>query len=194
MPGDSFPSMVFWYPIPRKCVFGHSFNHSHIEVYYEVTRTVLRRVAPALAFASQAVAANRFSVATGNWNATSTWAATSGGASGASVPVAGDVVTIEGGDVVTVNISNAACASVQLGSLTGGGGAGTLVFSSGSQLTVSGAFVLGANGSTSRFGTLTMTSGGTLICASLSKSERGGRVHRRHRDHPADDDEFAAGQ
>ena len=39
-------------------------------------------------------AANRFSVATGNWSSTATWSATLGGASGASVPVAGDVVTM----------------------------------------------------------------------------------------------------
>src|SRR5258705_10822569 len=46
---------------------------------------------------SGAFAANRFSVASGSWNSIGTWSATSGGAPGASVPVAGDNVTIEGG-------------------------------------------------------------------------------------------------
>ena len=56
-------------------------------------------------------AANRFSVATGNWSSTATWSATLGGASGASVPVAGDVVTIAGGFTVTLS-ANAACTDV----------------------------------------------------------------------------------
>ena len=55
---------------------------------------------------SSTFALNRFSVATGLWNSTGTWSATSGGGSGASVPVAGDVVTIEGGFTVTVGTGN----------------------------------------------------------------------------------------
>jgi hypothetical protein len=46
--------------------------------------------------------ATRYSVATGNWNATSTWSTSSGGTSGASVPANGDVVFIEGGFTVTL--------------------------------------------------------------------------------------------
>ena len=113
--------------------------------------------------------ANRFSVASGNWNSTSSWSTKSGGGSGASVPVAGDIVTIEGADNITVS-ANAACASIQIGSTTGGGGAGTITFNSGVTLTVSGAVVLGNTGSTSRFGTITMTLGGTLSCASLTSN------------------------
>ena len=36
----------------------------------------------------------RYAVGNGSWNSTGTWSATSGGASGASVPVAGDIVII----------------------------------------------------------------------------------------------------
>lgn len=61
------------------------------------------------------MAANRYSVATGNWNSTSTWSATSGGGAGASIPAAGDVVTIERGFTVTVN-GTYTCASLQVGS------------------------------------------------------------------------------
>lgn len=59
------------------------------------------------------IGASRYSVATGtgNWNSTSTWAATSGGSAGASVPVAGDVVYIEGGHNVMVD-ADATCGSI----------------------------------------------------------------------------------
>jgi hypothetical protein len=57
---------------------------------------------------SGAFAANRFSVATGNWSSTATWSATSGGAPGASVPDGNDVVVIEGGFTVTVTVAAAA--------------------------------------------------------------------------------------
>ena len=90
-----------------------------------------------------AMAANRYSVATGNWNSTAVWSATSGGASGAAVPVAGDVVTIEGGFTVTVNANTAA-----LGSLT---------ISTGSVLTV-GAFTISVTGATSITGTINFNS------------------------------------
>jgi hypothetical protein len=40
-------------------------------------------------------AVNKYSVATGNWNATTTWSLTSGGASGAPVPAVCDVVIID---------------------------------------------------------------------------------------------------
>src|SRR5579872_5425241 len=39
-------------------------------------------------------AATRYAVASGNWNSTAVWSASSGGAAGASVPVAGDIVNI----------------------------------------------------------------------------------------------------
>jgi hypothetical protein len=62
-------------------------------------------------------AANRYSVATGNWSATGTWSASSGGAAGASVPVAGDNVFIERGFTVTT-IANAACATLTVDDAT----------------------------------------------------------------------------
>ncbi|MCX6266151.1 MAG: hypothetical protein NTW16_02160, partial [Bacteroidetes bacterium] len=118
---------------------------------------------------SHVQAATYFSIATGNWsNSTGTvWSLTSGGAAVAAnvKPVAGDVVTIERGFTVTVDVSSA-CASVQLGRVTTAG-AGTLTFSGSSTLTVSGAVVLG-NNITGSSGTITFTSGSTLIAASLT--------------------------
>lgn len=55
--------------------------------------------------------ADRYARATGNWNSTSTWSATSGGAAGASVPVAGDNVYIDTNYTVTLT-ANAECLSV----------------------------------------------------------------------------------
>lgn len=51
--------------------------------------------------------ASRFAVATGDWNNTATWSASSGGAAGASFPVAGDDVFLDaasGAIVVTINV------------------------------------------------------------------------------------------
>ncbi|KAF0197149.1 MAG: hypothetical protein FD166_2108 [Bacteroidetes bacterium] len=91
---------------------------------------------------STAIAANRYSVATGNWSSTSTWSATSGGSSGASAPVAGDNVFIEGNRTVTVN-TNANCANISI--------------ASGSAITI-GAYTTNFTGTTTLRGTLTVTS------------------------------------
>jgi hypothetical protein len=82
--------------------------------------------------------ANRFSVASGNWNATTTWSETSGGASGASAPVAGDDVFIEGGFTITTTAPTA-CLNLNI--------------ASGSTLVVGG-FSSTVSGATSIFGTL----------------------------------------
>ena len=58
-------------------------------------------------------AANRYSVASGIWASTARWSATSGGAPGASIPVAGDVVFIENGYTITIG-ANAACATLNI--------------------------------------------------------------------------------
>lgn len=47
--------------------------------------------------------ADRYLVGTGNWNSTSVWSATSGGASGASVPTSIDVVYLNANYTVTLN-------------------------------------------------------------------------------------------
>jgi hypothetical protein len=115
-------------------------------------------------------AANRFSVATGNWNATSTWAATSGGAAGASAPVAGDVVTIEAGRTVTVTAA-AACASI---TFSANNASNTLAVNSGVALTVSGAITIpraatlfintiSVGAGNLNAGSIAFTSGGTTV-------------------------------
>ena len=63
----------------------------------------------------QTYGANRYSVATGNWNNTSSWSATSGGSSGASVPGPADVVFIERNFTITVN-NNQGCTNVSIAS------------------------------------------------------------------------------
>jgi hypothetical protein len=87
-------------------------------------------------------ALSRYSVSDGNWNSTGTWSATSGGASGASVPVAGDDVIIEGGHNVTVT-ANAACTSISFTTST----ATLLTINTGINLNVSGAITIPRSGS-----------------------------------------------
>ncbi len=83
---------------------------------------------------SRTIKGQRFSITNGNWNATSTWAYTSGGASGASVPTASTPVYIEDGDDVTVNSSGAVAAALSIAS---NGSASKLIVTTGGNLTCS---------------------------------------------------------
>ena len=67
--------------------------------------------------------ATRYAVASGNWNATSTWSASSGGSSGASVPATGDRAIIENTRNVTLtgDTTTGGCNIQSGGTLTGGG-------------------------------------------------------------------------
>ena len=97
----------------------------------------------------------------GNWSASASW-------SPAGVPVSTDAVTIPNGVNITVDVSNATCASVAVNNGVANG-TGTLQFNSGSVLTVSGGVTLGSSGL--KVGNLTMTFGGTLkIGTSLTVS------------------------
>ncbi len=75
---------------------------------------------------------------------------------------------IERGFTVTVDVNNATCTTLDLGSTTSGNGAGTIAFGSGSQLTVSGTVYVGAATDSTRTGSINMASGGTLICPGFS--------------------------
>lgn len=89
-----------------------------------------------------AVGVTRYAVANGNWNSTSTWSATSGGSSGASVPVAGDIVYVGDGSVaraVTIPAGYTAnCASLYIGSNSYNVASSVTLSSSTSVLNVSG--------------------------------------------------------
>jgi len=98
--------------------------------------------------------ATRYSVATGNWSATTTWSASSGGASGASVPGVNDNVYIEGGNTVTLNQNTA-------NSLT------LLSIASGSQLSTTAAYTVSAATITIN-GTFTNGSTGGITVTSLN--------------------------
>jgi hypothetical protein len=90
----------------------------------------------------------------GNWNDPATWG-------GLSVPTSTDAVTINAGVTVTVNLTNAVCASLQVGTTTG---TATLTFSGTTpQLTVSGNVVLGDSGNANNRGVITFISGSFLI-------------------------------
>ncbi|MEO6732074.1 MAG: T9SS type A sorting domain-containing protein [Ferruginibacter sp.] len=84
---------------------------------------------------------------------------------GIQPPNSTDVVIVKDGTILNVDVSNALCASIQLGdnSVTPKGD-GRLTFNALSQLTVSGNVTLG---DASKSGTITMASGGALICNGL---------------------------
>jgi len=98
--------------------------------------------------------------ATFNITANTNWSAIAGGP-----PTATDSVIVKNGANLTVNVANAVCQTIQVGSNTApNGNDGTLTFNSGSQLTVSGAVTFG---DASRAGSIIMTNGGTLIAQSV---------------------------
>jgi hypothetical protein len=103
--------------------------------------------------------ADKYSVATGNWNSTSTWSLTSGGSSGAPVPVAGDVVFIEGGYTVTVNAGTGSLTSLSIasGSTLSATGSNTV---SATTITVNGLYLNGSTGTITAT-TMSVNSGGT---------------------------------
>ena len=80
------------------------------------------------------------------------WSAINGG----KLPTSGDDVIIQNGATVTVDINNATCSNLTIGSK----GNGTLIFNDGSILSVSGNLTLGDNNNT---GSFIMTNGGTLM-------------------------------
>ena len=102
---------------------------------------------------------------TGNWNSTTNWSATSGGASGASFPVAGDSVIIDANSVntnLTVNVASA-CATLTCSNYTGNltftntlSTTGNLVFSTGMTTSGAGSLSVGTN-------TFSITSNGVRL-------------------------------
>ena len=111
-----------------------------------------------------AYSATRYSVSTGNWNSTSTWSSSSGGSSGASVPVAGDIVYIERGKNVTLT-ADAACASVLFTTSTA-----TTLDLNGFTLTLTGAVTIPRSGSSNN---VLAIGTGTLNAASISFTSGG---------------------
>lgn len=111
--------------------------------------------------------ANRYAVATGNWNATGTWSASSGGSAGASAPVAGDNVFLDAASgAITVTLSvQGACSTL---TCTGFTGTLALLYN---VLTVAGnvtlaptmAVTVTTTGKINVSGTLTLTTNGCVV-------------------------------
>jgi uncharacterized repeat protein (TIGR01451 family) len=122
-----------------------------------------------LLFPEISFAAPRYAVATGNWNSTATWSATSGGAPGASVPgILDDVIFVNGPVTVTVT-ADAICNSVHIENAAAAGN-NLLFINNGVTLTVMGnteieGFHVGTTSQDARLtidgGTLTV--GGNLV-------------------------------
>jgi len=101
----------------------------------------------------------RYSVAPGSWDSPSTWSASSGGASGASVPIAGDIVFIEGNNTVSTTAA-AACTDVNIatGSALTIGGSN---FTSTGTVTVNGTLTYTSRTGTKTFANVVISGGGT---------------------------------
>ena len=129
-------------------------------IFYDLRKTAILIMTLSLLFVANTFA-QRTANASGNWNNTATWG-------GNPVPTATDAVIIRDGVTLTVNVTNAACASMQIN--RGGNSTASLAFAlSGSpSLTVTGKVTVGQLGNTNREGRITFTSGSTLECGSLS--------------------------
>ena len=116
-----------------------------------------------------------YSIATGNWNINTTWSFSSGGpATGLGIfPIAGDVVIIEGGVVVTVT-ANAACSSL---TLEDGGNNNTVTINPGITLDVSSIITIPRAGGGNI--NLVAVGAGTLNAGSIAFANGG--ANPRHR-------------
>ena len=106
--------------------------------------------------------AQRYAVATGNWNSTASWATTPGGTPGASVPTAADDVFIGGGFTITQNLADASCNSLTIGT-SQATPTGILTFNANNNMFIgSGGIVITSDGNVSGAGTPTVTTAGDL--------------------------------
>ena len=137
-------------------------------IFYDLRKTAILIMIMCLLFVANTFAQRTASV-NGNWNNTATWG-------GNSVPTSTDAVIIRDGVTLTVNVTDAACASMQINS--GGNNTASLAFaSSGSPtLTVTGKVTVGQLSNTNREGRITFSSGSTLECGSLSLGSVAGQI------------------
>jgi hypothetical protein len=131
-----------------------SYDGSNSSTYNYYTAATIRTTT-----ATTTAAVTRYAVATGQWGSTSTWSATSGGSSGASVPTSSDIVYIEGTNTVTVAAA-ASCAQLNFS-----GTNGTVSVNSGQTLSVSGSVRVNQSGTQSNQGTI--SGAGTVTCGTI---------------------------
>jgi hypothetical protein len=125
-----------------------------------------------ISFCFQSKAANRFWVAAapagGNWSNPANWSNVSGGAGGFTAPVAGDVVTFDGGGLGDCNID----ATVSVGTITVNATYSGTIGQGGNTITTSGAVIFGGGTFTGGSANITFagafTLSGTAIFTSTS--------------------------
>ncbi|MFC6877766.1 beta strand repeat-containing protein, partial [Flavobacterium myungsuense] len=110
-----------------------------------------------------------YSRLTGGWNA-AVWSTTVNGTATTATITSNDNVVIQDNHNITVNVANAVCKSISMGTSNA---VATLTFAVSSQLTVSGAVTLGNSGDNNRRGAIVMAAGGKLICNSLALGNAG---------------------
>jgi hypothetical protein len=93
------------------------------------------------------------------------WSTITTGSGPGGQPNSTDDIIVRSNATLTVNVANGACKSITLG-VAGSNNNGNLTFNTGSQITVSGIVAFGNHGN--RTNTITMTSGGRLLCQSFT--------------------------
>lgn len=109
--------------------------------------------------------ANRFAVASGNFNDTATWSTTAAGSPGASVPVSGDNA-IANNRTVTIT-ANETCDNITNGTTYGGTAGGGFVLNNGITLTVLSSVLTGGTGGTLR---LSGTNSATVAAVTIASA------------------------
>jgi len=147
------PSTAYHYSI---IAFSYDGTNSGTYNYY-IAATIKT------ANATTPAAANRYSIASGNWNQVGTWSNTSGGSSCSCTPASGDVIFIANH---TITVTESTTAS----SIRFTGTSGTLSVNSGIILTVTGSITLN-HPTTANHALAILTGSGTISAASISVGE-----------------------
>ncbi len=99
-----------------------------------------------------------------NWSSITTGSGLNG------LPSVEDTITVQNRSTLTVDVSDAVCAEIQLGGNNGFLSTGTLLFNDASQVAVNGIVIIGNSGGFINRGVIDMSKGGIIICKGLKEN------------------------
>lgn len=107
--------------------------------------------------------ATYYLIGDGNWSSASSWSSSANGTAGTTVPVSGDFVYIQRGYTVTIDVNNAACGTLYIGTRSSPyNAAGTVLFGSATSSLTATTVTIGGSRTNSP-GYVDMTNGGKFI-------------------------------